>query len=565
LDPDFLDRRAHVIVPATLLVALLVTFAAARSDFPRDLKALMETVSPDTMRAHVKFLASDLLEGRGTGQRGGEIAAEYIATQFELCGLRPAGTGDSFRQAVPLAGITTRNDKTTLEIATASNGRPLVFHEDFVIWSDEQRDVVDAYGPLVFVGYGIQAPEANWDDYKGMDVSGKILLMLVNDPPSEDPSLFGGEALTYYGRWTYKYEIAARLGAKGAFLVHSDAGAGYGWEVVKNSWGRERPEVARDANSPRALSAAGWLSEPFSKELLKWCGHDLETLRAAAGKRDFAPIELTARASAHVESDVRRFETANVLGRLEGGDDTLRDEAVFFTAHYDHLGIGDASETGDRIHNGAVDNASGVSILLELARVFSRSPVRPRRSIVFMGVAAEEGGLRGSAFYATHPIVPISKIAAVVNLDGIPLDGETSDFVFLGAERSSLRANALRAAQDIGFEIAPDPHPEQGSFYRSDQFSFAKAGVPGFLLDPGTRYVGKPENWGAERFREYNQKRYHRPSDEYRDDMDFSGAAKVAKIAFHVAWQVACEDALPAWNSGDEFEAARKKAIAGSQ
>lgn len=551
---------APLLAAAGAALSLLAPAAPAPPDFPRDLQALLETVSPETMRAHVKFLASDLLEGRGTGTRGGEIAAEYIATQFELCGLKPAGTGESFRQNVPLAGVTTLPG-TTLEIATASDGRPLVLNEDFVVWTDEQEEVVDAYAPVVFVGYGIQAPEANWDDYKGLDVSGKILLMLVNDPPSEDPSHFGGPALTYYGRWTYKYEIAARLGAKGALLVHSDAGAGYGFEVVKNSWGRERPEVARDANSPRALALGGWLTESFSRELLKWCGHDLDALRAAAAKRDFVPVELPARAAAHVKSSIRRFETANVLGRIEGGDPALREEAVFFTAHYDHLGIGDG-DSGDRIHNGAVDNASGVAVLLELARVFSRSPVRPRRSLVFMGVAAEEGGLRGSAYYAANPIVPIGKIAAVVNIDGIPLDGETSDFVFLGAERSTLRANAERAAKDLRFEITPDPRPEQGSFYRSDQFSFAKAGVPGFLLDPGTRYAGKPENWGVERFREYNEKRYHRPGDEYRDDMDFSGAAKVGKIAFHVGWQIACEDALPAWNAGDEFEAARKKAVA---
>ncbi len=528
--------------PATAFAA--VAFALALSDgetVPAEVRAHMETVSTGALRAHVKFLASDLLEGRGTGARGGDIAARYVASQFELASLAPAGSDGTYFQPVPLVGVTT-DAKSSLQVATAANERPLRFLEDYVVWTEEQSDVVDVYAPVVFVGYGIQAPELGWDDYKGLDVSGKILLMLVNDPPSEDPKHFGGKALTYYGRWTYKYEIAARLGAKGCLLVHTPASAGYGWEVVRNSWGRERPELRRDEKSPRALPLSGWLSEAFSRELLKWCGHDFDGLLAKAARKDFVPAELGARAAAHLESKVRRIETANVLGRLEGSDPRLREETVFLTAHYDHLGVGEP-ENGDAIYNGAVDNASGVAILLELARVFSRSPVRPRRSIVFMGVAAEEGGLKGSAYFAERPTVPLQKIAAVVNLDGIPLDGETKDFTFLGAERSTLRANVERAAKEMSFEIVPDPHPEKGHFYRSDQFSFARAGVPGLMLDPGTRYAGRPDGWGEERYREYLESRYHRPSDEYREDMDFSGAAKTAKIAFHLAWQIANEEA----------------------
>ncbi len=426
--------------------------------------------------------------------------------------------------------------------------------------AETQKDVEAIDAPLVFAGYGIVAPEYRWDDFKGADVKDKVLVMLVNDPPSDDPALFGGKALTYYGRWTYKYESAARAGAAGAILIHTDASAGYGWSVVRNSWGRERPYVALAPGGPRPLKLAAWVSEPFARALLKAAGQDLDTLREAAARRDFRPVPLGVRAEARMVTKIRPITTWNVIGRLRGGDPKLREEAVVFTAHYDHLGRG-APEGDDDIYNGAADNASGVATMLETARVFTLLSRPPRRSLLFIACAAEEGGLRGSEYYAAHPVVPLARTAADVNMDGTPVWGQPRDFTFLGADRSTLGEVVREVARALGFTVIPDPHPDQGSFYRSDQFNFAKVGVPAFSLDPGLDYIGKPPGYGQRIWEEYEEMRYHRPKDEYDPAFDLSGSAQTARIALFIGYRVAQAQAPQRWNAGDEFEAARRASL----
>ena len=550
----------RVVSVLALAAAALIAFPAAapRAVEPAVQRAL-DAIDPARIDADIRFLADDLLEGRGTGQRGGRLAALYLEARMRHIGLKPGAGDGSYLQEVPLVGIETLPDS---RVTFEAGGRTLApaALDDYVANSETQNEVDAIDADLVFAGYGVVAPEFGWDDFKGTDVRGKVLVMLVNDPPSDDPAHFGGKALTYYGRWTYKYESAARAGAAGAVLIHTDASAGYGWSVVRNSWGRERPYVALGPGGPRPLQIAAWVTEKVGRDLLKAAGQDFDSLREAAARRDFRPVPLPARIRARLLTRIRPILTWNVLGLLPGSDPKLKDEVVVFTAHYDHLGRG-TPEGDDDIYNGAHDNASGVATTLEAARAFAALPKPPRRSLLFFACAAEEGGLRGSEYYVRHPSIPIHRIAANINLDGTPVWGQPRDFTFLGADRSSLRAAVEEAAGILGFRVVPDQHPEQGSFYRSDQFNFARAGVPAFSLDPGLDYIGKPPGWGADKWKEYEEKRYHRPKDEYDPAFDLSGSAAAARIALMIGWRVAQSDALPAWNKGDEFEAARLAAL----
>ena len=553
------------VLPLTLLLLLPVfpaaaAPAAARPAVPADLKRALDAADAKRIGADLRFLADDFLEGRGTGQKGGRLAALYLETRFRHLGLEPGATADSYLQEVPLVGVETQA-QSRLAITMGEQKFEARWLEDYVASSETQKEIEEIDAPMVFVGYGIVAPEYGWDDFKGEDVKGKVVVMLVNDPPSDDPALFGGKALTYYGRWTYKYESAARAGAAGAILIHTDQSAGYGWSVVRNSWGRERPFVALGPSSPRPLSLASWVSESFARGFLKAAGQDFDQLRSAAASKTFRPVPLTLRAQARLMTKVRPIMTWNVIGVLRGSDSRLRDQAVVYTAHYDHLGRGNPEE-GDDIYNGAQDNASGVATLIETARLFTLLPKAPRRSIVFIACAAEEGGLRGSEYFATHPTVPTSRTAANINMDGTPVWGQPRDFTFLGADRSSLKDVVADASRVLGFKPVADQHPEQGSFYRSDQFNFAKVGVPAFSLDPGLDYIGKPEGYGAKMWDEYEEKRYHRPKDEYDPSFDLSGSAQSARIALYIGYKVAQSDAMPRWNKGDEFEAARLAATA---
>ena len=546
-------------VAPTLLVAALASLAAAVDVVPPGLRRALDAIDAERIRADLRFLADDLLEGRGTGQKGGRLAALYLETRFRILGLEPAAAPGSYLQEVPLVGLETQSESRLAIVSEQGRLEPK-WLEEYVANAETQKDVEAIDAPLVFAGYGIVAPEYRWDDFKGADVKDKVLVMLVNDPPSDDPSLFGGKALTYYGRWTYKYESAARAGAAGAILIHTDASAGYGWSVVRNSWGRERPYVALAPGGPRPLKLAAWVSEPFARALLKSAGQELDALRGAAARRDFHPVPLSVRAEARMVTKIRPITTWNVIGRLRGGDPKLREEAIVFTAHYDHLGRG-APEGGDDIYNGAADNASGVATMLETARAFTLLPRPPRRSLLFIACAAEEGGLRGSEYYAAHPLVPLARTAANVNMDGTPVWGQPRDFTFLGADRSTLGEVVREAARALGFTVIPDPHPDQGSFYRSDQFNFAKVGVPAFSLDPGLDYIGKPPGYGQRIWEEYEETRYHRPKDEYDPAFDLSGSAQTARIALFIGYRVAQAQAPPRWNAGDEFEAARRASL----
>ena len=557
--------RRNTITPGLctlLLVAAGAALAAtpARPAAPDRLAAALKAVSAENIRTDLRFLADDMLEGRGTGQRGGRLAALYLETRFRQIGLQPGASADAYLQEVPLVGIEA-DPASQIEIRSSGatlHPEPLV---DYVGNSETQEAETSLEAPLVFVGFGITAPEFEWNDFKTADVKGKVLVMLVNDPPSEDPTFFGGPALTYYGRWTYKYESAERAGAVGAILIHTDASAGYGWNVVRNSWGRERPYVTRTPSSPRALSLASWVSESFGRDMLKSAGQDFDVLRAAAGRRDFRPVPLDLTIKGHLVTRVRPMMTWNVIGRIPGGDPKLSAEAVVYTAHYDHLGVG-TPEDGDAIYNGAEDNASGVATLIETARVFGLLPHPPKRTVLFIACAAEEGGLRGSEYYASHPVVPTRLTAANINMDGLPVRGQPRDYTFLGAERSTLQQVVKEASMALDFTIVPDPHPEQGSFFRSDQFSMARVGIPAFSINPGNDYIGKPAGYGESVWQQYRKVQYHRPKDEYDADFDLSGAAAAARIALYTGSKVADAPAMPAWNAGDEFAAARARAVA---
>jgi len=515
----------------------------------------LETINPEHIRWHVRFLSHDLLEGRGTGQRGGDLAAEYIATQFAEYGLKPAGDHGTYMQKVPLVGITTLPETQFSVIpkqGEAMNLKPL---DEYVAYDQSQQAQSDVDAEIVFVGYGIEAPEYNWDDYKGVDVRGKVLLMLVNEPPSDDLKFFKGKALTYYGRWTYKYEQAVRKGAIGVLLVHQTQMASYPWEVVRNSNSGEKSFLK--GNGP-ALKVASWIHLDVATRLASASGISLEKIMSAAQSRDFHPVSLGARLKAHMVSKVRNFESNNVLAILPGSDRRVADEAVMYTAHYDHFGIR-PDMPGDNIFNGADDNATGCGILLEIARAFGGSAAKPRRSILFAAVTAEEQGLLGSEYLGLHPPVPAGKISLDLNYDDVKPLGAPEEVQVAGAERTSFYSMVEATAKEFRLTIRPDALPEAGHFYRSDHFSMARVGVPAFSINEGMKFKGHPESWGFAQEKEYVEKHYHQPSDEYHPDMDFVGDSAMARFGFALGWEAASLPKLIGWQHGDEFEAARVK------
>jgi len=513
-------------------------------------------ISGERIRAHVKFLSSDLLEGRGVAVRGGDLATEYIASQFAVAGVKPAGDGGTYFQKVPLVGVRTEKGA---ELSASAAGQTLAFRwsDDFVATSYSQSPETRFDAEAVFVGHGIVAPEFHWNDYKDTDVRGKVVVLFTNEPSSDDPQFFGGRALTYFGRWTYKYEQALRQGARACIIIHTTPTAGYGWEVVRNSWGREQPFVKLAPGEP-ALALAGWLTADAGGKLLAMAGHSVDKLLKASESRDFRPIPLGIHIQASLSSAIREMDTRNVAAVVPGSDPKLKDEAVIFTAHWDHLGVGQPVN-GDPIYNGAIDNATGCGILIELARAWAALEEKPRRSALFLAVTAEEGGLRGSEFYGTHPIFPVGKTAVDLNYDALFPYGRTRDVVVAGAERTTLWPLVQQAAERLDLIIKPDPRPEQGSYYRSDHFSLARVGVPAFSIEGGTEFVGKPADYGTALFEEYNSRHYHQPSDEYREDWDFSGLEQMARFGMLIGVDAANQDKLPTWKAGDEFLAAREK------
>jgi Zn-dependent M28 family amino/carboxypeptidase len=549
---------------------VVVVLAAACSSGPAKPLRLADIPDIDTTAAlnHIKTLSSDAFEGRGPGTKGEDLTVQYLTDQFKAIGLEPGNPDGSFVQRVPLVGITP-SEYTPLAVKRGGQMQTFAPRDEVVAFSQRVTDVIDvANSEMVFVGYGIQAPEFQWDDFKGLDVKGKTIVVLVNDPPIAragapaelDPTLFGGRAMTYYGRWTYKYEKAAALGAAAVLIVHETGPAGYGFNVVQGFGGERFGLVTPDKNMGLA-AIQGWLSLDAATKLLRMAGQDYAKLKAQAATRDFKPVPLGLTASMTFKQALRTIDSRNVVAKLPGSDAAVANEYVIFTAHWDHLGVG-APKDGDTIYNGAVDNASGTAALLEIARVLKRISPAPRRSILFLAVTAEEQGLLGSQYYAQFPLYPLDKTIANINTDAnLPFWGRTKDVIVIGLGASDLDDYLRDAASEQGRTLRPDAEPEKGFYYRSDHFNFAKVGVPALATDDGIEYIDKPANFGETKKTEYTANDYHAPSDHVKPDWDLSGYAEQAKLLLAVAYRVANADRYPEWRAGNEFRAIRDKSL----
>lgn len=546
-----------------LLTAALTTLTACAAPAPPPAATPVATAAPaeseitaDRIAAHVRMLSHDHFEGRAPATRGGELATAYLATQLALLGLEPAGDNGTWFQDVPIVEATV--DRT---FSLSVPGRTLKYLDDIVAFSGVEDPKVAVKGEVVFVGHGIVAPELTWNDYAGVDVRGKWVLIMVNDPPApaSEPTLFGGKALTYYGRWTYKFEEAARQGAAGALLIHTDESATYPWQVVQSSWTGTQYSLPPAPGAP-ALGVKAWISNGAASDLVTRAGQDLDALRAKASARGFTPVPLGITATAALTQKSARKVSPNVVAVLKGANSG---EAVAITAHWDHFGVrapqpGDAPDA-DRIHNGAYDNASGCAAVLTMAQALTRAGGRPARSIYFVFTTAEESGLLGSEYFASHPPLPMDRLAANINVDGANYLGRTKDIVMLGSDRSSLGTMFAELAKARGRIVGEDTHPERGYFFRSDHFPFAKAGVPALSLSEPKQFEGPNAASLLAQQEAYNGKDYHQPSDEYHSSWDFSGAAEDMKLLTALAWQVAAAPVMPTYTDGDQFAQARKK------
>ena len=544
---------ALALAAALLPIAALAQAPAPKpATAPTGIAAAERSINPENIRAHVKFLADDALEGRYPGLRGGDLAALYIATQFQLFGLTPAGDNGTFFQHIDFVGMKANPASTTMSIHP-EHGKPIAlkFADDYAVSNQTLTAATDVDAPIVFVGYGATAPEFDWNDYAGIDVKGKVILCIVGDPPSDDPKFFAGKALTYYGRWTYKFEQAARMGAVGALIIHRTDLASYGWDVVKNSNTGEKTYLRDDLN-PR-LKAASWIQLDVAKKIFAAANLDFDKTFDSAGHRGFHAIELPVRLKVHIESTVRPFQSSNVVAMLPGSQ---KSGAVLYSAHYDHLGFV-PNMPGDNIYNGAADNATGTAMVLELARAFAQSHLHPAHSILFAAVTAEEQGLLGSAYLGQHPPIPNAQIALNLNYDDIQPFGDPLQTKVEGAERTSFYPTVQATAKRFGLQIVPDEHPEAGHFYRSDHFSMARVGVPAFSVGNGTLWRGHDAAWGLAKEDDYVAHRYHNFSDNYTPDMDFTGNAKLARFGMDLGWQALTSPTPITWHHGDEFEPAR--------
>jgi Zn-dependent M28 family amino/carboxypeptidase len=542
--------RPTVLLSVALVSVISASIVDAQTDNERS------RISPREIDAHLRFLSSDLLEGRAPATRGGRIAEEYIATQLRVFGVKP-GVGDSsYFQRVPI-DIVKAHPSTIKITASGKASANLRFTDDVVVWPGSATDASAAHGELVFVGYGATAPEYKWDDYKDTDVRGKILLVLVNDPPASaaEPNLFGGKAMTYYGRWTYKYEEAERRGAAGMLIVHTTERAGYPWHVVVNSNSTEHRLLPRDPSLPAPIGVRGWITDSAATALLAQAGLSLSQLRTRAESRDFRPVSTGIIIDAVMKNSLQHMAANNVVGVVRGIDPKVRDEYVAYSAHWDHFGIGPVVN-GDSIYNGAVDNASGVASILAIAHAAAEG-IKPRRSQLFVFVTAEESGLLGSEYFGAHPTVPASKIVAALNMDIVPVNGRVRDLNVMGDNKSSLGPALAQLVKAEGIRLSPDAHPEQGHFYRSDHFSFAKVGIPSVSIGGGDDIVGHPAGWGLQQAEDYTAHRYHQPSDEYRSDWDLNGAAQLADIVYRFGLSLGNAGTVPTWNADAEFRAMR--------
>jgi len=519
------------------------------------------------MLADIRVLSSDEFQGRGPGTKGEELTIAYVEKQFRDAGLEPGNPNGTYFQAVPFEGI--RPDPN-MELTFTGHGTTVhtTFQKDFVAQSRIPVAAQKLDAEMIFVGYGVQAPEYKWDDFKGVDVKGKVIVVLINDPPVKkgdelDPDVFGGKAMTYYGRWTYKYEEAERLGAAGCIIVHETGPAGYPWEVVRNSFGAERFELGSvDANAHAGM-VQSWISLETAQSLFKAAGYNFQTLKEQAVSRDFRPIPLGMRAQIEIHNSLRSIESHNVIAKLTGSDPVLKNEYVIYSAHWDHFGIG-PEVNGQNIYHGALDNGSGSAALIELGRAFASLKVRPKRSILFLSVTGEEQGLLGSEYYTEHPLYSLARTAANINMDGMNVLGKTRDITEIGMGKSTLDEVVAAAAKEQGRVVRPDPEPEKGFYYRSDHFSFAKVGVPAFDPDSGVDYVGKPAGWGMKMRDEYTANDYHKPSDVIKPYWDLSGTVQDCQLFFAVGYRVANAAKMPEWKPGAEFKAIREKSLAGN-
>lgn len=520
---------------------------------------------------HTKILSADEYQGRFPGTKGEDFSVAYIADQFRKAGLKEGNPKKTWVQDVPLVGITPDPD-VALTFSKAGREQKLKFRDDFVAWTKHVADTAELKdSELVFVGYGVQAPEFSWDDYKGGNLKGKTLVMLVGDPPVPDPAdptkldekVFGGRAMTYYGRWTYKYEIGAKLGAAGVLIVHETEPAGYPFAVVQNKIGEQFDLVSDDKNMSR-VSVEGWISLDQAKKLFAWAGRDFDALKKQAASRDFKPVPFGVNAAITIHNTVRTIRSRNVIGKLEGSDSRLKNEYVIYTAHWDHLGIG-IEVNGDKIYHGAQDNAIGIGGLIELARAFGKMSPRPKRSILFLAVTAEEQGLLGSEYYAQKPLYPLAKTLAVINMDVLNVYGKTRDMTVVGLGNSELDDYAQQVAAEQGRVLRPDPTPAKGSYFRSDHFPFAKQGVPALASGSGVEFLGKPADYGRKIREEYTSNTYHKPADIVRPDWDLSGTLLDLQFYGLVGFRVAQAEKYPEWRAAaGEFKAKREAQLKGT-
>jgi len=524
------------------------------------IEEVQKRVSESTLRAHIRFLSDDLLEGRGPATQGDALTQMYLETHFQSLGLEIAPAVGSYRQVFPMLGLTSEPEKRWQFKTAKGDSIGLDYFKDFIaVAGKPEASISIEDAELVFVGFGIQAPEFQWDDFKGVDLKGKILVMMNNDP-EEDPDLFAGSKRLYYGRWDYKYESAARQGAAGAIIIHTDSSAGYPFSVIQTSWTGEEFEL-RDSSGPR-MDMKGWMTESATRELIRSGGLDLDQLRMQAQDRGFKPVPLGLRLSTSIGCVARERVTANVLGVLPGSDPKLSDQYVVFMAHHDHIGMSaERDANGDNIYNGAIDNASGSAALLTILRAIRESGYRPKRSLLFAAVGAEEQGLLGSKYLAENPPIPNGKLSALINIDGINFLGPTRDVQVIGLGKSSLDQWVQSAATKQGRTVVGDLEPSKGYYYRSDQFSLAKVGVPAVYLHSGHAVRNQPEGWGKKQLQAWTDKHYHQRSDQYDPSWDLSGAIEDIQLLAEVGLNAADAPQMQTWTPGDEFELARKQAI----
>lgn len=547
-----------------LLLALFFPAAAAllgNDELTERLQPALEAITPDGLLAHIKVLASDEFEGRSPGTKGEELSVKYLTDQFKKIGLKPGNPDGTYTQEVPLAGITS---EPRMSFVVGDKTMDLKYSDDFVASSARlQPDIKIEKSDLVFVGYGVVAPEYGWDDYKNVDVRGKTLLMLIGDPPVPDPKdpsklddkMFKGKAMTYYGRWTYKYEIAAQKGAAAAIIIHETEPAAYPWQVVKSSWGKENCELDNPNKNVDAVSARSWITLDVAKKLLADCGKNFDAVKKSAVTKDFQPVMLNAKANIEIKQQIRSFKSHNVIGKLEGSDTKLNGEYVIYTAHWDHLGRHPELQ-GDQIFNGAIDNASGVASVIELAAAFTKINPPPKRSVLFMATTAEEAGLLGAKFYAEHPLYPLAKTLADINLDSMNVWGKARDIEDLSLGFSTLDDLLAAAAKRQGRSAIPDSRPDKGKIYRADNFEFSKVGLPSLYIGKGEHLLSRPET-APLRSDEFDSTDYHQVTDEVHPDWDLSGCVQDVQLLFEVGYEVANGDKFPEWKPRSEFKAKR--------